>query len=108
MDNNFENYITDASSHGFRLIKNDPCGDLMKVEFDLEELRLLWRQIDEITTKKAGIFILLQNHLQPVVENLILFDRLMYLKENGIENRRYKKIFNEFLSPRCLALLASK
>lgn len=110
MDHNFEAYILDATTNGFTLIEHEPLINADKVKnptFDLEELMSLWRST-EMKLKRAGIFILLQNYLQPVIENLVLFDRVMYLKENGVENCRFKKILNEKTSPRCLALIASK
>ncbi|KAM3955781.1 methyltransferase-like protein 25B [Aphomia sociella] len=112
--NNFEIYIQDACVNGYTLISNTaPTHDENTDEnresvrqFDMKELQYIWRQkCTALTFKKAAIFVLLQHHLQPVLENFILYDRLVYLKENGLNNCKYKKIFNEKISPRCLALL---
>ena len=111
MENNFETYLEDATTNGFTLIKNESSVDKHNVEnptFCVEELRTLWNQITQLTFKKAGIFILLQNSLQPVIENFVLFDRLVYLKENGAKHCEFKRILNVKTSPRCLALLALK
>lgn len=81
----------------------------IRIEFNREELSTIWREIsNDVTLKKAGIFILLQNYLQPVIENFVLYDRIMYLKENGLENCSFKKIFDSKISPRCSALVAIK
>ncbi|KAJ8704418.1 hypothetical protein PYW07_011606 [Mythimna separata] len=111
MKNNFEVYIEDAATNGFTLIKKEANGDNNKAEnpkFCLEELMTLWHQLTQFTFTKAGIFILLQNYLQPVIENFVLFDRLVYLKENGVKHCEFKKILNVKISPRCLALIANK
>lgn len=107
MANNFENYIQNACQ-GFIMIKNN-TSDSETVQLDLDELRLTWQQITNcLTVKKAGIFIYLQNYIQDLVENLILYDRLMFLRENGIEKCGYKKILDDTVSPRALALVAYK
>lgn len=107
-NNNFENYIQEAIT-GFVLSENEPKNNdnTVQIDFNLDELREMWSKIDDLTFKKAGIFILLQNYLQPVVENYILCDRLVYLRENGVKSC-FRKILNEKLSPRCLVLIASK
>ncbi|CAH0717018.1 unnamed protein product, partial [Brenthis ino] len=109
MLNNFEDYIQDAIL-GFKLINNetDKDSEVDKINFDVEELITIWRQIPQVTFKKAAIFILLQNYLQPVFENVVLYDRVVYLIEKGIDNCRVKKIVNEKISPRCFAILAQK
>lgn len=97
---------------GFTLIENQPSAnvqnDQVTKSFDSEELNSLWRGLSSSIFKKAAIFVLLQNNLQPVIENFILYDRIIYLRENGLNNCRFKKIFDANISPRCLALLAYK
>ncbi|XP_068622047.1 methyltransferase-like protein 25B [Battus philenor] len=119
IENNFKSYAYDACTEGFLFINNDPtelneCIDFKhknkssghKVIF--EELKLIWREIPPLTFKKAAIFILLQNYLQPVIENFILLDRIVYFREKGLLNISCKKIVNDKISPRCLALFAHK
>lgn len=122
LGNSFEAYAADAVK-GFKLIStkkvdthqyennleriNEATNDVDK-EFVLEDLLLIWREISEVTFKKAAIFVLFQNCMQPVFENFVLYDRLVYLKENGVENCIFKRIVNEKISPRSLALLALK
>ncbi|XP_026488737.2 uncharacterized protein LOC113395349 [Vanessa tameamea] len=105
--NNFEEYIHDAIA-GYRLICNNTDNSKNSTFLDTEQLSRIWREIHPLTFKKAAIFIFLQNVLQPVCENFILYDRLFYLQEKGIKNCKFKKIANENISPRCLALLAQK
>lgn len=107
MKNNFESYLHDACTDGFTLLPNESYPKEVP-HFDFEEIMSIWRQMSEVTHKKAGVYILLQEHLQPVFEKFILYDRIVYLREKGVGNCRIKKIFNERTSPRCIALLAHK
>ncbi|RVE48743.1 hypothetical protein evm_006517 [Chilo suppressalis] len=112
----FECYILDAATHGYSLTPKDKRTpqDTNKTDeiinnFNMAELRQLWRDISQgPLLKKAGVYILMQEYMQPIVENYVLLDRLLFLKENGIKNCWYKKIFNQHISPRCLALVAVK
>ncbi|XP_028133010.2 probable methyltransferase-like protein 25 [Diabrotica virgifera virgifera] len=49
----------------------------------------------------------LQAALQNVCENIVLLDRVEYLKEKGFE-ARVQKITDDLVSPRCYALIARK
>ncbi|CAG9838397.1 unnamed protein product [Diabrotica balteata] len=49
----------------------------------------------------------LQASLQNVCENVVLLDRVEYLKEKGFE-ARVQKITDDLVSPRCYALIATK
>ncbi|CAG9794132.1 unnamed protein product [Diatraea saccharalis] len=114
----FETYIQDAVNTGYSLIPKPNPADIQQETckndeivngFNMDELRRLWWKISQGPLfKKAGIYILMQEYMQPIVENFILLDRLLFLKENGIEKCWYKKIFNQIVSPRCLALIAVK
>ncbi|XP_031770315.2 methyltransferase-like protein 25B [Galleria mellonella] len=114
VDKNFETYIQDASE-GYTLIpntcsdnENDDKNPESAKQFDFEKLREIWRQnCSDVTFKKAAIFVLLQKYLQPVLENFILYDRLVYLKEKGLMNCKFKKIFNEKDLPSSHLVLAS-
>lgn len=119
IQNDFDSYAQDACTEGFSFIKNN-CWEPNKcVELDheiksscqkfmFEELKSIWRELPPLIFKKAAIFILLQNFLQPVIENFILLDRIVYLKEKGLINTTCKKIVSNTISPRCLALFAHK
>lgn len=54
----------------------------------------------------VGLFRLLQLCLQPVLETLILVDRLSFLRENGYSNSGLVQLFNPEISPRCVAVFA--
>lgn len=104
MCRNCSNDLSEASPK----VINDKCSEC-KFKFNVEELKEMWTNIcDLITIRKAAIFILIQRHLQPIFENFILFDRLMYLRENGFNQCYFKKIVDEKISPKCLALIIKK
>lgn len=91
------------------MIRNNHSGIEETVEFNLNDLRVTWLQVSKAPTiRKARIFVCLQDYIQDLVENLILYDRLMFLRENGIEKCGFKKILDNTLSPRALALVAYK
>lgn len=50
----------------------------------------------------------LQLLLQPLIERLILHDRVAYLMENKISSSCLIKLFNSFISPRCVCILSEK
>ncbi|XP_028164941.1 protein RRNAD1-like [Ostrinia furnacalis] len=115
----FEDYITQAATEGFTLVPNLPIYGDMPISdedehhqrinnFDLDKLRALWQSYPQLKFKKAAVYILMQNLMQPVVENFLLYDRLLYLKEMGVQNCEHRKFFNEGQSPRCIALIAAK
>lgn len=109
-ENDFSSYVMEVTENGFSLICNGnvECTENKYHHFDMEELWFFWRQNSTLTFQKAAIFIALQNNLQQVFENCILYDRLLYLKEKGITNCEFKRIVNEKISPRCFALIAKK
>lgn len=51
--------------------------------------------------------IVLQNVLQSMCENIVLLDRIEYLREMGI-NGFVRKVTNDVISPRCFAIVATK
>lgn len=109
IDNNFDQYIQDSIDSGFTLTHGEPLSENPKnPTFNVEDLKSIWASIPSVTFRKAAIYILLQNYLQPLMENFVLYDRLVYIKENGLNNCSFKKILNEKVSPRCLALVAHK
>lgn len=119
VQNNFESYAKDACTDGFLFIEENLEIDnfnessifynkSFNAKAAVEELITIWRDLPPVTFKKAAIFISLQNHLQPIIENFILLDRIVYLRENGLLNTTCRKIVNANISPRCLALFAHK
>lgn len=107
LDNDFSKYAECAVKDGFTMIPNSNQNS-DNIDFDKEELTHLWNKMAPMARKKAGIYIILQNYLQPIIENFVLYDRLLYLRENDIRNCKFQKILNEKISPRCLVLVAYK
>ncbi|XP_037945102.1 methyltransferase-like protein 25 [Teleopsis dalmanni] len=54
------------------------------------------------------LFYLLRMAFAPVLESIILLDRLLYLKELGYERSYLVPIFDSLISPRCFAVIALK
>ncbi|KAL3307897.1 hypothetical protein Ciccas_013577 [Cichlidogyrus casuarinus] len=71
-------------------------------ETETEQMRILWSSIPSILA--------LQQSLQPVLEALILSDRVKFLRESLDANTRIGliRIFDPAISPRCLAVVAKK
>lgn len=54
------------------------------------------------------IFYILRQMLAPIVENIILLDRLIYLLDSNCANAYIWQLFDAQISPRCWALIAHK
>jgi hypothetical protein len=113
--NSFESYMTVAAERAYCLTSKTgkmpvfPVGAEVINNFNLDEIRGIWRELSQdLTFQKTGVFLLMQGALQRVMENFILLDRLLYFRENGIKDCCYKKLFEEEESPRCFALIARK
>lgn len=65
-------------------------------------------RLNEHLFSSLETLIVLQILLQPVAEALILFDRMTFLKENGVAKVSLKKIFDDRISPRCFVTVAEK
>ena len=57
--------------------------------------------------RKLNAFYQLRSLFAPLIEGLILLDRLTFLLENGQE-AHLVKLFDAYISPRCYALIAIK
>ncbi|GJQ86231.1 hypothetical protein Trydic_g8931 [Trypoxylus dichotomus] len=53
-------------------------------------------------------FSLLRSMLAPLIETLILLDRLLYLNESGFENSYLVQLFDPVVSPRCYGIVSFK
>ncbi|XP_058829309.1 probable methyltransferase-like protein 25 [Topomyia yanbarensis] len=62
----------------------------------------------EVELKQLKVFYLYRMTYAPVVEGLVLLDRLLYLKERGYDNSFLVKLFDPVVSPRCYSILAFK
>ncbi len=77
------------------LLNNDPVTSLK-----MEKFLANWHQI--------AVFYTLRLLIAPLIESAILLDRLLYLKENGVEYAEIGALFSAKISPRNLAILATK
>uniref|UniRef100_A0A1S4H5B8 Methyltranfer_dom domain-containing protein n=1 Tax=Anopheles gambiae TaxID=7165 RepID=A0A1S4H5B8_ANOGA len=58
--------------------------------------------------EQLKVFYLIRQQFAPVVETLILLDRLLYLRECGHDRSFLVQLFEPVVSPRCYALIALK
>lgn len=58
--------------------------------------------------KELQMFYILRAHLAPVIEAVILLDRLLFLYECGIQNLYLVQLFDPVISPRCYGIIAFK
>ncbi|XP_058053486.1 probable methyltransferase-like protein 25 [Anopheles bellator] len=70
----------------------------------LLELETLFR----CELEQLKVFYLIRQQFAPVIETLILLDRLLFLRECGYERSYLVKLFEPVVSPRCYALIALK
>lgn len=93
----FVDYVRNIRSKteiNFNLISDE---ELINLEESFEEQRL-----------KINLFYLLRMSFAPVIETLILLDRLLYLRESKISNSFLVKLFDPIVSPRCFSVVAVK
>lgn len=62
----------------------------------------------EVELEQLKVFYLYRMTYAPILEGVILLDRLLFLKENGYENSYLAKLFDPVVSPRCYSVLAFK
>lgn len=72
------------------------------IDTQLEELYEEYKAYEH----ELYFFYLLRNMLAPIIESLILLDRLLYLQELGIEKSYLVQVFEPIVSPRCYGLIA--
>lgn len=77
----------------------------LDIEVDDMEVELLYNQY-KADQLQLETFFLLRVALAPVVEGIILLDRLLYLQEQGIEEAYVAQLFDPVISPRCHAVIA--
>ncbi|XP_053658694.1 probable methyltransferase-like protein 25 [Anopheles marshallii] len=61
-----------------------------------------------VELEQLKVFYLIRQQFAPVIETLILLDRLLYLRECGYDRSFLVKLFEPVVSPRCYALIALK
>jgi hypothetical protein len=79
------------------------------LNIDFSEDKLQSNEIDELLMqwKKVVVFYSLRLLFAPLVESIILLDRLLYLKESG-SNGKIAAVFDAKISPRTHVLTAKK
>lgn len=89
-------------------------GSLKKHNYLPEDFHISLESIEKIEEeyrsgqKYLELFYLLRMTFAPILETLILLDRLLYLKENGYEKSYLVELFDAVISPRCYAIVAIK
>lgn len=58
--------------------------------------------------RRMELFYLVRQTFAPVLETVILLDRLLYLKECGVEEAHLVQLFDPVVSPRSVAVVALK
>lgn len=76
-------------------------------EVSLNEIEGLYNS-HQSYKQKLSVFFMLRAVLAPVIETIILLDRLLYLHEQGIADAHLVQLFDPVTSPRCYAVLAIK
>ncbi|XP_065221546.1 probable methyltransferase-like protein 25 [Planococcus citri] len=92
--NTFREYLTKAEK---KLDVNLQVND-QDLDSFVEQNTLHWDRLK--------IFFILKSALSPVIESIILLDRLLYLFENNISNAFVVRLFDPDVSPRCHAIVA--
>lgn len=62
----------------------------------------------QVELEQLKVFYLYRMTYAPILEGVILLDRLLFLKESGYENSYLAKLFDPVVSPRCYSILAFK
>ncbi|XP_049940144.1 probable methyltransferase-like protein 25 [Schistocerca serialis cubense] len=73
----------------------------------LNEIESLYKS-HQSHQQKLSVFFMLRAVLAPVIETIILLDRLLYLHEQGTADAHLVQLFDPVTSPRCYAVLAIK
>ncbi|XP_022912237.1 probable methyltransferase-like protein 25 [Onthophagus taurus] len=115
----FDRFFPDLTDRNVGRSKRDfnSFGDYVKESFkrlELDHSFLNDADIEEVFNlfvnreKELYFFTLLRAFMAPAIESLILLDRLLYLKENGVENSFLTHLFDPVVSPRCYGIIAFK
>ncbi|GLG94330.1 Methyltransferase-like protein 25 [Gryllus bimaculatus] len=84
---------------------------IKKLKIDLEitssEIQEFYDQYKERKDELEAFF-LIRVSLAPVIETVIVLDRLLYLVEQGIKEVHIVQLFNPVISPRCYGIIALK
>lgn len=75
------------------------------IPMDDDELRIYYKSFEPFE-KKLHFYFMLRVVMAPVIEGIILLDRLLFLREKGIEKSYLVKLFDPVISPRCYGIVA--
>ncbi|XP_069677807.1 probable methyltransferase-like protein 25 [Periplaneta americana] len=79
----------------------------LSIEVSEDEIEALHRNyLNE--QQQLHVFFLLRLSLAPVIETVILLDRLLYLHEKGIQESYLVQLFDPVISPRCYCIISLK
>ncbi|CAH1128051.1 unnamed protein product [Ceutorhynchus assimilis] len=79
----------------------------MNLELSDDDIRDLYSQYEH-RIDEMDLFYLIRAMLAPVVESLILLDRLLFLYENSFKNSFLVQLFDPVVSPRCYCIVSIK
>ncbi|PNF33506.1 hypothetical protein B7P43_G00556 [Cryptotermes secundus] len=83
----------------------DRIGEYHEVSTD--EIVSLYKT-HSVEQQQLHVFFLLRVALAPVIEAVILLDRLLYLLEQGIQDSYLVQLFDPVISPRCYCIVSLK
>ncbi|XP_054263832.1 methyltransferase-like protein 25B [Macrosteles quadrilineatus] len=106
-DQNFSNYISEILSRSEMRDEDQMTDFAIENEKIHSELLCLW-ELHQDKLPLVEVITVLQMCLEPVVESLVVADRICFLREQNINNVRIVRIIDNRISPRSLAYIASK
>ncbi|XP_023707737.1 methyltransferase-like protein 25 isoform X2 [Cryptotermes secundus] len=79
----------------------------LSIEVSTDEIVSLYKT-HSVEQQQLHVFFLLRVALAPVIEAVILLDRLLYLLEQGIQDSYLVQLFDPVISPRCYCIVSLK
>lgn len=79
----------------------------LNIDLSTEDIEKLLEK-HEIDRKRIYIFYLIRLLFAPIIESIIILDRLLYLLENNCHNSYIVKLFDPVISPRCYGIISLK
>jgi len=86
---------------------------LKKIDIEIsisdEKIQDYFDKYQEEYTQKLNCFYQLRSLFAPIIEGIILLDRLLFMEESGFsENSTVVRMFDSSVSPRCYAIIGSR
>lgn len=109
--NDFETYVLNLKSTHM-LSPKEVVNDTASANPVIDSPRFKAKMIEQWQMHKENerlveLLLCLQATIQSVCENLVLLDRVVFLKERGVDCY-VRKVTDDRISPRCYALVATK